>query len=117
MYQEMNIIMQGNTLFYVIGGLIAVGIIVAIVFVVKRYNNIKKNGVEADAVVSRIEENETINDDGSTDYSYTYYVRFTAQDGQVIEARLGGAPRFTREGEQVRIKYLPEKPRYAIIIK
>lgn len=64
-----------------------------------------------------IEENETINDDGSTDYSYTYYVRFTAQDGQVIEARLGGAPRFTREGEQVRIKYLPEKPRYAIIIK
>ena len=54
--------MQGNTLFYVIGGLIAVGIIIAIVFVVKRYNNIKKNGVEADAVVSRIMENETIND-------------------------------------------------------
>jgi len=34
-----------------------------------------------------------------------------------VEARLGGAPRFTREGEQVRIKYPPEKPRYAIIIK
>ena len=108
--------MQGNILFYVIGGVIAVGIIIAIVFVVKRYNNIKKNGVEADAVVSRIEENETINDDGSTDYSYTYYVRFTAQDGQVIEARLGG-PRFTNVGDRVRIKYLPEKPRYAIIIK
>ena len=112
MYQERNIILQGIILFYVIGGLIAVGIIIAIVFVVKRYNNIKKNGV-----VSRIEENETINDDGSTDYSYTYYVRFRAQDGQFIEARLGGAPRLTREGEQVRIKYLPEKPRYAIIIK
>ncbi|WP_405358512.1 hypothetical protein [Ruminococcus sp.] len=54
--------MQGNILFYVIGGVIAVGIIVAIVFIVKRNNNIKKNGVEADAVVSRIMENETIND-------------------------------------------------------
>ena len=43
-----------------IGGVIAVGIIVAIVFIEKRYNNIKKNGVEADAVVSRIMENETI---------------------------------------------------------
>lgn len=109
--------MQGNILFYVIGGVIAVGIIVAIVFIVKRNNNIKKNGVEADAVVSRIMENETINDDGSTDYSYTYYVKFTAQDGQAVEARLGGVPRFTNVGDRVRIKYLPEKPRYAIIIK
>lgn len=46
------------------------------------------------------------------DNNYTFTI-----DGQVIEARLGGAPRFTREGEQVRIKYPPEKPRYAIIIK
>lgn len=109
--------MQGNTLFYVIGGIIVVAIIIAIVFIVKRYNNIKKNGVEADAVISRIKEDETRNDDGSVDYSYIYYVKFTAQDGQVVEARLGGAPRFTRVGDRVRIKYLPEKPKYAILIK
>ena len=36
--------MQGNILFYVIGGLIAVGIIIAIVFVVKRYNNNRVGG-------------------------------------------------------------------------
>ena len=46
------------------------------------------------------------------DNNYTFTI-----DGQAVEARLGGAPRFTREGEQVRIKYPPEKPRYAIIIK
>lgn len=109
--------MQGNTLFYVSGGIIVVGMIIAIVFIVKRYNNIKKNGVEADAVISRIKENETLNDDGSIDTSYIYYVKFTAQDGQVVEARLGGAPRLTRVGDRVRIKYLPEKPKYAILIK
>ena len=109
--------MQGNILFYVIGGIIVAAIIIAIVFAVKRNNNIKKNGIETDAVVSRIKENETGNDDGSTDYSYTYYVKFTAQDGQVVEAKLGNAPRLTREGDRVRIKYLPEKPKYAIIIK
>ena len=73
--------------------------------------------VDGTATIISIEENETINDDGSTDYSYTYYIKFTAQDGQAVEARLGGAPRFTNVGDQVRIKYPPEKPRYAIIIK
>ena len=77
--------MQGNILFYVIGGIIVAAIIIAIVFAVKRNNNIKKNGIETDAVVSRIKENETRNDDGSTDYSYTYYVKFTAQDGRLLK--------------------------------
>ena len=46
------------------------------------------------------------------DNNYTFTI-----DGQAVEARLGGAPRFTNVGDRVRIKYLPEKPRYAIIIK
>ena len=109
--------MQGYTLFYVAGGIFIAAMIIAAIFIVKRYNNIKKNGVEADAVISRIKENETLNDYGSVDHSYIYYVKYTAQDGQLVEARLGGAPRLTRVGDRVRIKYLPEKPKYAIIIK
>lgn len=46
------------------------------------------------------------------DNNYTFTI-----DGQAVEARLSGAPRFTNVGDRVRIKYLPEKPRYAIIIK
>lgn len=106
-----------NPLFYVIIPVVAVVAIIAIVFTVKRYMAIKKNGVETDAVVSRIKEVETHNDDGSFDTSYTYYVKFTTQDGQVVEAKLGGAPRFTREGDQLRIKYLPEKPKNVILVK
>ena len=106
-----------NPLFYIIIAVVAVAAVIVIIFTVKRYTAIKKNGVEADAVVSRIKEVETQNDDGSYDTSYTYYVKFTTQDGQVVEAKLGGAPRFTREGDQLRIKYLPEKPKNIILVK
>ena len=106
-----------NPLFYIIIAVVAVAAVIVIIFIVKRYTAIKKNGVEADAVVSRIKEVETQNDDGSYDTSYTYYVKFTTQDGQVVEAKLGGAPRFTREGDQLRIKYLPEKPKNVILVK
>jgi len=33
----------------------------------------------------------------------TYYVKFTTQDGQVVETKSGGVPRFTCEGDQLRI--------------
>ena len=106
-----------NPLFYIIIAAVAVAAVIGIVFTVKRNMAIKKNGVEADAVVSRIKEVETTNDDGSIDTSYIYYVKFTTQDGQVVEAKLGHAPRFTREGDQLRIKYLPEKPKNVILVK
>ena len=103
-----------DTLYYVIIAAVAV---IGVVLYVKRYMAIKKNGVEADAVVSRIKEVETQNDDGSYDTSYTYYVKFTTQDGQAVEAKLGNAPRFTREGDKLRVKYLPEKPKNVILVK
>ena len=68
MYQERNIIMQGNILFYVIGGLIAVGIIIAIVFIVKRNNNIKKNGYPT--VVTTVEADGAAQN--MTEYKYTF---------------------------------------------
>ena len=53
-----------NPLFYVAIAVAAVAAVIAIIFTVKRYTAIKKNGVEADAVVSRIKEVENQNDDG-----------------------------------------------------
>lgn len=106
-----------NPIFYVAIAVAAVAAVIAIIFTVKRYTAIKKNGVEADAVVSRIKEVENQNDDGSYDTTYTYYVKFTTQDGQTVEAKLGSAPRFTREGDRLRIKYLPEKPKNVILVK
>ena len=110
--------MLGNSmLFYVAVAVVVIAIIVGIVFSVRRNMAIKKNGIEADAVVSRIKETESTDGDGNIDTTYTYYVRFQTQDGNFVEAKLGNAPRFTREGESVRIKYLPEKPNYVILVK
>ena len=104
-------------LVYVIIGIVVAAVIAGIVFTVKRNNEIQKNGVEADAVVSRIKETETRNEDGSVDFSYTYYVKYQTEDGQTVEAKLGDGKRGLREGDSIRIKYLPAKPKYVITVK
>lgn len=102
---------------YLLFGAVVALIIGVIVFNIIRSQKIRKNGIEADAVVSRIAEQDSVDSDGSLDVSYTYYVAYRTQDGQDVEAQLNHAPGRTRVGEQVRIKYLPEKPEFAILIK
>ena len=100
--------------------LIAVAVIVVavgVVFTIKRNSAIQKNGIETDAVVSRIDEHETRNNDGSRETHYTYYVRYQTQDGQTVEAKLGNASPLIGVGSRLRIKYLPEKPKYVIPVK
>ena len=72
---------------------------------------------EADAVVSRIKENESTDSDGSLSVSYEYYVQYYTQSGELVEAKLGNPPYDLIQGTQLRIKYLPEKPNYAIFVK
>lgn len=102
---------------YVFIAIVAIALVVGAVFTVKRNMAIQKNGIEADAVVSRIEENESSNDDGSRDVTYNYYVRYQAQDGREVEARLGSEPANAFVGSRLRVKYLPEKPKYVILAK
>lgn len=93
-----------------------VAIIVAVAFTMKRNSELKKNGIEADAVVSKIKENETTDSDGNTDFTYTFYVTYQLQDGTMAEAKLGNADHHgLRVGDRLRIKYLPSKPKYVIL--
>ena len=57
---------------YVIFGVVVVGIVGGIIFTIMRTNAIKKNGIEANAVVSRIKEQESTDSDGFTDTTYIY---------------------------------------------
>ena len=96
--------------------------IIALVVIVAAFNIIKvltirKKGVETEGVISRITEQSTVGGDGSIDVTYTYYVIYTTQDGQEVEADLNHAPGRTRVGDAVRIKYLPEKPKHAVLVK
>ena len=100
--------------FFVIG-IIALVVIVAAFNIIKVLT-IRKKGVEAEGVISRIIEQSNVDGDGSLDVTYTYYVKFRTQDGQEVEADLNHAPSRIRVGDSVRIKYLPEKPKHAVLI-
>ncbi|MBR0313130.1 MAG: DUF3592 domain-containing protein [Oscillospiraceae bacterium] len=102
---------------YVLIAVIVIAVAVGAFFTIKRNRAIQQNGIEADAVVSRVVEHENQNDDGSHDVSYTYYVKYQTQDGQSVEAKLGNEPARIYEGMALRIKYLPEKPKYVVPAK
>ena len=99
---------------YVLMAAVLLAVLVGVVITIRRNNAIRQGGIETDAVVSRIQEHETRNDDGSRETNYTYYVQYQTEDGQVVEAKLGKAPLRTAVGDRLRIKYLPEKPKYVI---
>ena len=93
----------------------------------KRNNEIKRSGIETDAVVTRVREDVSTDEDGTT-YTYIFYVTYQTQEGQTVEARLASGKsvdirigknvwdRDLHEGSAVRIKYLPDKPDYVIRI-
>lgn len=100
---------------YIVLGIIAVVVIVAVLNIIRVFK-IRKNGIETDAVISRIEEQDSSDGDDYT-VVYIYYISYRTQEGKTVEAKLNHAPGRTRVGDQVRIKYLPEKPNHAIIVK
>lgn len=78
--------------------------------------------------MSRVSVSENVDSDGCVTTTYTYYVTYCTMDGQTVEAKLGSGKSVDTnilskswdndlgEGVKVRIKYLPEKPKYVIRI-
>ena len=63
-----------SILTYIIIGVVVIVIVGGIIFTIVRTNAIKKNGIEANAVVSRIKEQENTDSEGFTDTTYIYYL-------------------------------------------
>ena len=102
---------------YILFGAVVALIIGYVIYTVIRNRKIRKNGVEADAVVSRIEEEQTVSSEDGVDYTYTHYVTYRNPQGETVEAKLDHAPGRIRVGDTVKIKYLPEKPHFAVLVK
>ena len=103
---------------YFVFGVIIVGGIAFMVFLVSRHILIRKTGVVADAVITSVKEapGET-DEDGNSSIHLIYHVKFRTQDGTEIEARLGDEPEGLAVGDPVRIQYLPNKPKFVILAK
>ena len=93
--------------------LIILFIIAVSAYIFYKIHYTKKNGIETDATVTAIE------DEGpGTDASYNYYVRYI-MDGQAVEAKLSnpGFGKGLEVGTQIRIRYLPDKPKTVVWMK
>ena len=101
---------------YAIIAVIVIAVVIGLVFNYKRSKAINERGIEADAVVSRIKEIETEND-GQRETRDEYFVKYRNEAGEIVEAKLGNPPRFLMEGTELRVKYLPEKPKYVLTVK
>ena len=66
-------------------------------------NGTEKNGIEADAIVSRI-----VDDGSPTDIDINVYVRYRTASGEEAEAILSNPRSDLEEGQRVRIKYHPK---------
>ena len=78
---------------------------------------IMREGIETDAVISRIKIETDTDADGGTTTTKTYYARYENADGETVEALVGDPRRTMTEGTRLRVKYLPEKPDYVIAVK
>lgn len=98
--------------------LITIAVIAIVAFVgfvvnVLRHKKIHKRGVETDAVVSCVREIECKGQEAQ----YECFVQYRNDAGEIVEAKLGNPPHALTEGTTLRVKYLPENPNYALIVK
>ena len=74
---------------------------------------IKKEGVEAEAVICRILAFE--DEDGGTDYSV--YVLYRNVYEEEVEAQLANPEKELYEGDKLLIRYMKETPKYAVMVR
>lgn len=96
---------------YIFYALLAIGA----VYILLTRSKIKHSGVEAEAVVSRIESQQSRNDDGSYVSTDFYIVTYVNEAWQTVEATLLAPPMELKEGSRVKIKYDPQKPKLAVV--
>ena len=78
---------------------------------------VKRNGIEAEAYVTRLEERESTDSDGGTSVYYDVYVLYTTKEGRRVEAALSNPKNSLRAGDRVTVKYLPEKEDMPVFIR
>ena len=96
-------------------GVAVVIVAIVVIYSILRNKKINDNGIEADAVISRIDIDTDV--DGGVTENKTYYVDYQNAEGQIATAKLGNPPFGAAVGTAMRVKYLPEKPKYVNCVK
>ena len=95
--------------------IIIVFVLASFIWTYYKIFRVRVMGIEADAVITRMEEHETINSDGLHREYYDVYVRFQAQDGRTVNACLANSDCSLNVGDWVKIRYIPGKEDYHVM--
>lgn len=106
-----------DTTTYIFIGVAVVVVAIVAVYTILRNKKINENGIEVDAVISRIDTDTQTDSDGSVSENKTYYVEYQNAEGGIVTAKLGNPPFGAAVGTAMRVKYLPEKPKYVSCVK
>ena len=106
-----------DTTTYIFIGVAVVVVAIVAVYTILRNKKINENGIEVDAVISRIDTDTQTDSDGSVSTNETYYVDYQNAEGEIVTAKLGNPPFGAVVGTAMRVKYLPEKPKYVRRVK
>ena len=90
-----------------------VGVVLVLSVVVYRLiyrRKIIKDGIQVEAVLQRVEVDESRDTEGNTSSTYTFWVTYTNDSGQKVEAELLNGERTMQIGEHLSVKYLPNRP-------
>ena len=104
-----------------IGMMIAVSMVLLfLIYIFRNYYWVllkaRRDGIETDASVCRIEKKKRTDYGSAKEYSVAfYYVVFRRQDGLQTEARLLNPKGILNVGSRIRIKYLEEKNDCAVL--
>ena len=102
--------------------IVIVTVVVALVCAFISTNKIRKNGIETEGEISRIEiERTPIEEPDSAIINYettkNYFVKYKNENGDTIEASLINPKMSLQEGDIIKIKYLPEKQKNVLRVK
>lgn len=95
------------------GVLIGIGAIWAFLF----SRRVKKDGIDAQATVSRIEVSESLDADGTVSRTETVWITYRNLNGETVEAMLSNPKKGLQESSRILIRYLPERQDYPVLVK
>ena len=78
---------------------------------------VRRRGVGAEGVISRVETHDTTDGDGMPMTYYSYYVRFETREGRLVEAALSNPASRLAVGDRVKVKYLAEDPEKVVLME
>ena len=78
--------------------------------------HLKENGIETEGIV-KIETYDVITPDDFFDKNTYYYVIYTNELDKEIKATIANPKKDLTTGDKIKIKYLPNNPKYAYFIE